>query len=159
MTPEQRSKAMASVGSKHTAPEIAVRKYLHRLGLRYSLHPSDLPGTPDVALRRRRAAVFVHGCFWHRCPHCRVGRQKIRTNLDYWLPKLTRNKARDKRAKSALSADGWRVFVVWECQTKSAPILRRLGRQLLRLKASPPSTHSTMRRPPARSRRQVAGHK
>src|ERR1039458_7187349 len=77
-----------------------------------------------------------HGCFWHECPHCHVAQKKIRSNLDYWLPKPRRNKERDERAQEALTTAGWRVFVVWECQVGSEPVLRKLGGQLLRLRVS-----------------------
>src|SRR5690348_12067918 len=118
MTPGQRSKMMASIRGKHTKPEIAVRAYLHRLGLRYALHARDLPGCPDIVLRPIHAVIFVHGCFWHQCPHCHVAEKKIRSNLDYWQPKFERNKMRDACARQALITNGWHVFVVWECQVR-----------------------------------------
>ena len=117
---------MASVKKQHTKPELVVRSFLHRSGLRFVLHDKRLPGTPDIVFPSRRTALFVHGCYWHRCPHCAVGRQKIRSNLRYWLPKLERNQARDARAQEALAAAGWRSLVVWECQTADERTLRKL---------------------------------
>lgn len=117
---------MASVKKKHTKPELVVRRFLHRGGLRFVLHDKRLPGTPDIVLPSRRTALFVHGCYWHRCPHCAVGRQKIRSNLGYWLPKLERNQARDAKAQEALAAAGWRSLVVWECQTADERMLKKL---------------------------------
>jgi DNA mismatch endonuclease (patch repair protein) len=107
---------MASVKKKHSKPELIVRSYLHRQGFRFTLHDRGLPGTPDIVLPKYRTALFVHGCFWHRCPHCAVGGQKIRSNLSYWLPKLERNQKRDIKAQQELAAAGWYSVVVWECQ-------------------------------------------
>jgi DNA mismatch endonuclease (patch repair protein) len=77
-------------------------------------------------LPKHRTVVFVHGCFWHRCPHCAVGSQRIRTNLVYWLPKLERNLSRDAKAQRDLSAAGWRSFIVWECQIGNQRVLAML---------------------------------
>ncbi len=109
-----RSETMARVKSKHTAPELAVRRALHRAGLRYRLH-CDLPGRPDLVFAGRRAIVFVHGCFWHSHPGCPRARLPA-TRQDYWLPKLARNAQRDRLAEQALTAAGWRVHVIWECE-------------------------------------------
>ncbi len=117
---------MASVKKKHSKPELKVRSYLHRQGLRFTLHDRRLPGTPDIALPKYRTVIFVHGCFWHRCPHCSVGKQQIRWNLGYWLPKLERNQARDIKAQQDLSEAGWRSLVVWECQVVDERVLRKL---------------------------------
>jgi DNA mismatch endonuclease (patch repair protein) len=124
---KQRSHMMASVKKKNTKPEIIVRRFLHRHGLRFILHDRRLPGTPDLVFPRRRTALFVHGCFWHRCPHCSVGKQEIRSNLDYWVPKLARNQARDAKVQAELTAAGWRVLVVWECQTPDKVLLGRIA--------------------------------
>ena len=109
-----RSETMARVKSKHTAPELAVRRALHRAGLRYRLH-CDLPGRPDLVLASRRAIVFVHGCFWHSHPGCPRARLPA-TRQEYWLPKLARNAQRDRLAQHALTTAGWRVHVIWECE-------------------------------------------
>ncbi len=118
---------MASVKKRHTKPELIVRSFLHRRGLRFILHDKRLPGTPDIVFPRHRTVLFVHGCFWHRCPHCAVGKQEVRSNLGYWLPKLERNQARDVRAQAELSAAGWRVLVIWECQIAHENIMRKLA--------------------------------
>ena len=108
---KQRSRMMASVKKKHTKPEVIVRSFLHQHGLRFTLHDKRLPGTPDIVLPKHRAALFVHGCFWHRCPHCTVGSKEIRSNLSYWMPKLKRNQARDANVQAELAARGWKVLV------------------------------------------------
>jgi DNA mismatch endonuclease, patch repair protein len=111
-TAEKRS----AITSTDTAPELAVRRLLHRWGFRFRLHRRDLPGTRDVVLPRYRAAVFVHGCFWHshrRCPRSTVPQ----TNCAYWTPKLAKTVRRDSTARRALQGLGWKVFVIWECET------------------------------------------
>ena len=104
---------MAAIRSKDTGPEMKLRRALHAIGLRYSLHRRDLPGTPDLVLRKYRAVVFVHGCFWHGhdCPLF----QLPATRRDFWAAKIERNRQNDRRAAAALSASGWRVANVWEC--------------------------------------------
>ena len=124
---------MAAIKGKNTKPEIAVRRYLHRSGLRYALHDTNLPGSPDIVFRARRAVLFVHGCFWHRCPYCHVARKTIRINREYWLPKLRRNQMRDKHVIAALRADGWTVFVLWECQVTSQKPLRKIAERVQRM--------------------------
>jgi DNA mismatch endonuclease, patch repair protein len=123
---------MASVKKKHSKPELFVRSYLHQQGIRFMLHDRRLPGTPDIVLPKYRAAVLVHGCFWHRCPHCAVGSQKIRSNLGYWIPKLERNQARDIKVQQELSAAGWRSLVVWECQVADEHVLKKLVANITR---------------------------
>ena len=118
---------MASVKKKNTNPEIIVRRFLHRYGLRFILHDKRLPGTPDLVFPGRRTALFVHGCFWHRCPHCAVGKQEVRSNLHYWAPKLARNQARDEKAQAELAAAGWRVVVIWECQITDKMLLSKIA--------------------------------
>jgi DNA mismatch endonuclease (patch repair protein) len=109
---------MKSVGTKNTGPEMAVRRALHRLGLRYRLHARELPGRPDIVFRPRKVAIFVHGCFWHGhdCPKGRAPKSR----LDYWAPKLTANAARDAANVRALEDAGWRVLIVWQCETADA---------------------------------------
>jgi DNA mismatch endonuclease (patch repair protein) len=126
----QRSRNMAAIKGKNTKPELRVRRFLHQHGLRYRLHVPDLPGKPDLVFRTKRAVVFVHGCFWHQCPHCRVGSRKVKSNPGYWLAKLSRNQARDVEATTALKAAGWKVFIVWECQVDDETTLTCLTRAL-----------------------------
>lgn len=125
-----RSRLMRQVRREHTAPERAVRSFLHAQGLRFRLHPAQLPGRPDLVLPARHTAVFVHGCFWHG-HDCRHGAVAARRNADFWNAKIAANRARDARKAAALEALGWRVEVVWECQVGDARLLGRLARRLL----------------------------
>jgi DNA mismatch endonuclease (patch repair protein) len=125
-TPEQRSYNMSRIRGGHTQPELRVRKLLHAMGLRYRLHAKGLPGKPDLVFPRARAVLFVHGCFWHM-HRCRWGKPAPATNSDFWAEKRRGNAERDKRNRAALRADGWRVFEVWECETRdSAKLDHRL---------------------------------
>ena len=117
-TPEQRSAVMRQVRSANTSPEMAVRRLLTRMGLRYRLHAKGLPGRPDIVFAGRKAVVFVHGCFWHG-HDCARGARAPKANADYWQAKISRNRTRDTQTEAALSAAGWRVIVVWECELKS----------------------------------------
>lgn len=121
-TAEQRSAVMRRVKGRDTSPELALRKLLTRLGYRYRLHHKDLPGKPDLALPGRKAAVFVHGCFWHG-HDCKRGARQPKANADYWTAKIARNRARDARVQAELTAMGWRPLVVWECELKDAEAL------------------------------------
>jgi DNA mismatch endonuclease (patch repair protein) len=112
-----RSEVMRRIGRKDTPPELAVRRVLHRLGLRFRLHRADLPGRPDIVLPRWRTVIFVHGCFWHGCARCYRGHRVPKTNRNYWLNKVRKNRARDARSCSLLESDGWRVLTTWECET------------------------------------------
>lgn len=107
---------MASIGSKHTRPELAVRRGLFARGFRYRLHVTELPGTPDLVLPKHRAVVFVSGCFWHG-HGCRLFRWPT-SNEAYWRKKISRNAERDRQAMQRLQASGWRVATVWECSLK-----------------------------------------
>ena len=122
---------MAGIKSYDTKPERIVRRYLHRLGLRFRLRPSTLPGRPDVVLPRHRAVVFVHGCLWHQHPRCRLAYMPA-SNRGFWRAKLGRNVERDKENRRALRRLGWRVFVVWECATRKKDLsLERLRDKIL----------------------------
>jgi len=92
------------------------------MGYRFRLHRKDLPGTPDIVLPGRRAAIFVHGCFWHG-HGCRIG-QLPKSRLDYWLPKIEANRERDRRKGGALEAAGWRVLTVWQCEIRDLDVLQ-----------------------------------
>lgn len=109
---------MSGIRGRNTKPEILVRSLLHREGFRFRLHVSELPGKPDIMLPKYRAAIFVHGCFWHGhdCPLYRLPG----TRPDFWRNKIDRNRASDRRARDALLAVGWRVAVVWECAIRGA---------------------------------------
>lgn len=116
---EKRSAIMAAVRSRDTTPEKFVRFLLHRLGYRFRLHGKDLPGRPDIVLPRHRAVVFVHGCFWH-AHRCKAGDRLPATNTEFWRNKRNENVKRDRTAIGRLKRLGWRVLVVWECETKDA---------------------------------------
>ena len=113
-----RSRNMSRIRSKNTTPELVVRRLIHGLGYWYRLHAPDLPGRPDLVFRRARKAIFVHGCFWHRhrCPN---GLATPKTRPQFWRGKFQINMARDIAARRALRRDGWRVLVVWECETRA----------------------------------------
>ena len=115
---KKRSEIMAKVHGANTTPEICVRKLLHRMGYRFRLHRIDLPGNPDIVLPKYKTVIFVHGCFWHGCPTCRHAKIRPVANVDYWEKKLNRTLERDKSNTAALEQMGWRVMVIWECETK-----------------------------------------
>ena len=123
VTPEQRSSNMSKIKGTNTKPEMIVRSMCHELGLRYRLHRKDLPGTPDLVFPKHRLCLFVHGCFWHRHPGCKYA-YTPKSRLDFWLPKLAKNVERDINAQRALEVSGWRVSIIWECQTKNRDTLR-----------------------------------
>jgi DNA mismatch endonuclease (patch repair protein) len=140
-----RSRIMSSIRGKDTAPELVVRKLLHRDGFRYRLHVSSLPGKPDLVFSAYKAVVFIHGCFWH-AHDCEAFRLP-RTNRRFWKQKLLGNRQRDRLAIELLEVQGWRVLVIWECalrgprQLKSKIMLKRiadwlrLGRKSMEIKA------------------------
>jgi DNA mismatch endonuclease (patch repair protein) len=109
---------MRKVRTSNTPAEKLVRSMLHRLGYRFTLHRRDLVGKPDIVLPKYRTVVFVHGCFWHGHDHCRKGVTRPKHNAQAWEEKLQYNKAKDQRVYSELARLGWRVIVVWECETK-----------------------------------------
>lgn len=125
VTPE-RSANMAKVRGKNTKPEMAVRRAAHALGLRFRLHRRDLAGTPDLVFPKRKIALFVHGCFWHRHEGCSKSSMP-KTRAAFWQAKFDRNMARDGRAAEVLQATGWTVATVWECETRDrAALIRQL---------------------------------
>jgi len=115
---------MARIRGKDTGPEMTVRRLVHGMGYRYRLHRRDLPGQPDLTFGKLRKTIFVHGCFWHRHPdsNCKLARLP-KSRLEFWLPKLERNRERDEANIDRLSAMGWSVLVVWECELKNTPSL------------------------------------
>ena len=122
-----RSALMARVRGRNTKPEMTVRRLLHAAGFRYRLHAQELPGRPDLVFRRRRKAIFVHGCFWHRhegCPKSTIPK----TRVAFWSEKFKQNKERDARNEAALRQQGWSVMTVWECETRDLPhLLKRIS--------------------------------
>ncbi|MCY3734244.1 MAG: very short patch repair endonuclease [Chloroflexi bacterium] len=117
-----RSANMARIGSADTTPELAVRQLLHRLGYRFRLHRRSLPGTPDICFPRRKKAIFVHGCFWHRHEGCRRTTMP-ETRASFWQDKFQKNVARDRANLRDLGQLGWSVMVIWECETTNLEIL------------------------------------
>jgi len=117
LTPAERSERMARVKGRDTAPEMLVRQIVRGLGYHYRLHRRDLPGCPDLTFGKLRKIIFVHGCFWHRHDDsaCKLARLP-KSKLDFWLPKLEANRARDLKNQERIKAMGWKFLVVWECQ-------------------------------------------
>jgi DNA mismatch endonuclease (patch repair protein) len=115
---EKRSDVMSKIDGKNTAPEVFVRSLLHRSGFRFRLHARELPGKPDIVLPKYQAVVFVHGCFWHG-HDCSRGKRPA-SNQQFWNEKLQKNLDRDARNITSLTERGWTVFVVWQCELKSA---------------------------------------
>jgi len=124
--PATRSRMMSNIRSRDTKPELVLRKQLHALGFRYSLHRKDLPGKPDLVFRKHRAVIFVHGCFWHRHEGCKLASVPA-TNAEFWQDKFTRTVRRDRENIMALKNTGWRTGIVWECSLRSSDILRAVG--------------------------------
>lgn len=125
---------MSRVRSKDTLPERRVRQALRDLGVRFRCHAESLPGRPDFVIGRLKKAIFVHGCFWHHHSACSGGRLlKSPECAGFWLRKLSANVARDRRNRRDLKRLGWKVLVIWECQTKKpaklSPRLRRFLRE------------------------------
>jgi len=129
-SPQERSRIMRRVRSVDTKPELIVRRLLHRLGCRFRLHDKSLPGCPDIKLTRHKMVIFVHGCFWHG-HDCKRGARVPASNADYWIRKIQSNIERDKLHLYALTMAGWRVMVVWECQTVNDQALEDLLREHL----------------------------
>jgi len=127
LTPEQRSFNMSRIRGKNTSPEMRVRTLLHSLGYRYRLHVRNLPGCPDIVLRKHKAVIFVHGCFWHM-HKCRFGNVTPRTNADFWQQKRMSNVDRDERNRRSLQRE-WSILTVWECETRDE---QRLSEKLSR---------------------------
>jgi DNA mismatch endonuclease, patch repair protein len=125
-SPAVRRKTMQAVKSKNTGPEMEVRRLLHAAGYRYRLHRRDLPGSPDLVFVGRRKVIFVHGCFWHG-HNCERGARIPKTNAEYWIEKVARNRGRDEIVLKQLQIEGWESLTLWECQLKTKPnILRQL---------------------------------
>lgn len=117
MTTEQRSRCMSHIKSRDTKPELLVRKYLFSKGLRFRVNVSKLPGKPDIVLPKYRTVIFINGCFWHGHEGCRYATMP-KSNTDFWQTKIDRNRARDIEVEQQLTAKGWRVIRVWECDIK-----------------------------------------
>lgn len=116
---------MSGIRGKNTQPELLVRRGLHARGFRFRLHTAKVPGKPDLVLARYRAAIFVHGCFWHG-HDCHLFRLPS-TNTEFWREKIGRNRSRDLQVREQLATSGWRVMVIWECALKGRTRLDPAG--------------------------------
>lgn len=125
-----RSALMGRIRGVDTGPEMVVRRAAHRLGYRFRLHRRSLPGRPDLVFPSRRAAIFVHGCFWHRHEGCRKATMP-KTRVEFWRAKFARNIERDAEVQQSLRAGGWRVLVIWECEIGRNGDLDRTLREFL----------------------------
>lgn len=126
----ERSRIMGAVKGKDTAPEMIVRRLVFSMGYRYRLHVRSLAGTPDLVFPARRKVLFISGCFWHghNCGKCRIPK----SNREYWIAKIGRNRARDRRSHRALRKLGWDVMTIWECQLKDLDQLKRRAKAFLK---------------------------
>ena len=123
----RRSRNMSRIRSRHTKPEMAVRRLLHHMGYRYRLHRKDLPGKPDIVFGSRRKVIFVHGCFWHG-HSCKRGSRLPKSNADYWQRKIARNVERHSDQIDELTTAGWVGLTLWECELADIQaIARRLS--------------------------------
>ncbi len=129
-----RSRMMSRIRNRDTAPERVVRQELYRLGIRYRLHNGKLPGRPDIVISRLRTVIFVHGCFWHRHPGCRMA-YTPKSNVEFWLTKLEGNARRDTENQARLAELGWRVIVIWECEIRNLTALQEQLAKLLGIEA------------------------
>ncbi|MDD2003630.1 very short patch repair endonuclease [Pseudomonas putida] len=130
LSSQRRSWNMSRIKSRDTSPELAVRKVLYRMGFRYRLHSPAVPGRPDIVLKRFKAAIFVHGCFWHRHPGCKFA-YVPKTRVEFWTKKFEANVRRDETVKKQLSDLGWKSLTIWECETKSSETIEHLLRGFL----------------------------
>ena len=139
LTPSQRSHLMSRVKGKNTRPEKTIRSLLHRLGYRFRIHRSNLPGSPDIVLPKYKTVVFVHGCFWHRHAGCSKATMPA-AHRDYWETKFAENLERDARKERELATLGWHVITVWQCETvrkRREPLVRRLEEELRSTRSHP----------------------
>jgi DNA mismatch endonuclease (patch repair protein) len=130
VSPARRSEMMGRIRGKGTKPEMIVRSAAHRLGFRFRLHVKQLPGSPDLVFSCRKTVLFVHGCFWHRhqgCPYCHVPK----SNVQFWREKFKKNVLRDRRVQTGLEGMGWRVAIIWECETADSDSLTKRLKKLL----------------------------
>jgi DNA mismatch endonuclease (patch repair protein) len=115
LTKEERSKRMSLIRSKNTTIEVKVRRYLFAKGYRFRINDKRYPGHPDIVLPKYKTIVFIHGCFWHSHPNCKVAHIP-KSNSDFWIEKFKRNIDNDEKKKAILESQGWRVITLWECE-------------------------------------------
>lgn len=121
---KQRRKCMLNIKNKNTKPEVAVRKALTKTGIRYRLHVSKLPGKPDIVISRRKTVIFINGCFWHQHNNCKK-KAMPKSNMEYWKPKLEKNIKKQEEDIKKLKKEGWKVFIIWECETRNMDYLSK----------------------------------
>lgn len=126
----RRSYIMRAIPQKNTRPEMVIRRMVHAMGARYRLHSKALSGRPDLVFPSRRLCIFVHGCFWHRHRGCRLASVPA-SNVEFWSEKFRSNIERDKRKETELRNMGWRVEIIWECETRDLGELKKRLRELL----------------------------
>jgi len=129
LTKKQRQYCMSRIQGKNTKPEMVVRKLVFALGYRYRLHDKILSGKPDLVFAGKKKVIFVHGCFWHR-HNCKYGRATPQTRKAFWKEKLDKNKERDKINIRKLKQMGWKVLVIWECETRKKDMIEKLVNKL-----------------------------
>ena len=122
LSKKHRSWNMSRIRSKNTSPEMRVRSVLHKQGYRFRLHHENLPGKPDLILKKFRLAIFVHGCFWHRHKGCKFA-YRPKTNTEFWDNKFNKNIERDQRVEGKLHDLGWKTLTIWECESKHEEII------------------------------------
>jgi DNA mismatch endonuclease (patch repair protein) len=122
-----RSYNMSQIKGKNTKPEMLVRRFLHASGFRYRLHVKNLPGKPDIVLPKYKTVIFVHGCFWHGHNHCKYY-VIPKTKTEWWLNKINRNIANDRKSIKALKSSGWKIFNIWECELKHSKVQKTLAK-------------------------------
>lgn len=127
---ERRSWNMSRIRDRDTKPELTVRSVLHRQGYRFRLHRKDLPGKPDIVLPKFGTVIFVHGCFWHRHPGCKFA-YTPKSRQEFWQNKFSSNVRRDNRVQAELANLGWKVHVIWECETRDTRRLTESLKELL----------------------------
>ena len=132
LTKSKRSENMSRIKNKNTTPEIAVRKTLHSMGYRYRLHSASVYGKPDIVIKTKRKAVFVHGCFWHRHKNCSLATTP-KTNTSYWEKKFQTNIARDKKVQERLDKENWKFLIIWECEIKDKTELKKKLSKFMKL--------------------------
>jgi DNA mismatch endonuclease, patch repair protein len=130
----QRSYNMSRIHSTNTKPEILVRKYLFKNGFRYRLHLKELPGKPDIVIRKLETVIFINGCFWHSHKNCKNAKTPV-ANRKFWIDKITANSERDKKNVRRLKNEGWKVLIIWECQLHPHKAERSLAKLLTKLQA------------------------
>lgn len=130
LSPEKRSWNMSRIRSRDTKPEKIVRSALFSMGFRFRLCQKNLPGKPDVVLKKYKTVVFVHGCFWHGHENCKKSRIP-KSNVDFWKGKIEHNKQRFETVSRQLQEQGWNVAVIWECETKDTEKLKEKLKNIL----------------------------